>query len=87
MILTQGRSLSFKYFGLPGSEDSSSEKGAAAEVRSYDEIIQETKRSLIEDALKRAGGKRHEAARLLGMTRDALKRQMTTLGFLGQKAP
>jgi DNA-binding NtrC family response regulator len=87
IILSQGRSLSLKYFGLPGEEDNPSEKAATSEVRSYDEIIQDTKRSLIEDALRRADGKRHEAARLLGMTRDALKRQMTTLGFLGRKAP
>jgi PAS domain S-box-containing protein len=87
IILSQGRSLSFKYVGLPGEEDISPQTAAASEIRTYDEIIEDTKRSLIEDALKRTGGKRHEAARLLGMTRDALKRQMTTLGFLGQKAP
>jgi len=85
IILSQGRSLSHKYLGFPGEDDRPSALASASGIKSYDDIIQDTKRSLIEDALKRAGGKRHEAARLLGLTRDALKRQMTTLGFLGQK--
>jgi PAS domain S-box-containing protein len=87
IILSRGRSLGLKYLGFPGDEDRPSVQACASETKSYDDIIQDTKRSLIEDALKRAGGKRHEAARLLGLTRDALKRQMTTLGFLGQKDP
>ena len=87
IILSRGRSLGLKYLGFPGEEDRPSVQASASETKSYDDIIQDTKRSLIEDALKRAGGKRHEAARLLGLTRDALKRQMTTLGFLGQKDP
>jgi len=87
IILSRGRSLGLKYLGFPGEEDRPSVMASASETKSYDDIIQDTKRSLIEDALKRAGGKRHEAARLLGLTRDALKRQMTTLGFLGQKDP
>jgi PAS domain S-box-containing protein len=85
IILSQGRSLGQKYLGFPGEEDRPSALASASGIKSYDDIIEDTKRSLIEDALKRAGGKRHEAARLLGLTRDALKRQMTTLGFLGQK--
>ncbi len=87
IILSRGRSLGLKYLGFPGEEDRPSVQASASETKSYDDIIEDTKRSLIEDALKRAGGKRHEAARLLGLTRDALKRQMTTLGFLGQKDP
>lgn len=87
IILSRGRSLGLKYLGFPGEEDRPSVQASASETKSYDDIIEDTKRSLIEDALKRAGGRRHEAARLLGLTRDALKRQMTTLGFLGQKDP
>ena len=85
IILSRGRSLGFKYLGLPGEEARPSAQASVSEMKNYDDIIQDTKRSLIEEALKRSGGKRHEAARLLGLTRDALKRQMTTLGFLGQK--
>gem|GEM_PF-4946528 len=47
----------------------------------------DTKLALIEDSLERAPTKRHQAARLLGPTRDSFKRQMATLGFLGHKDP
>ncbi|MBI4962267.1 MAG: sigma 54-interacting transcriptional regulator [Desulfomonile tiedjei] len=48
---------------------------------SFKDTVFKLKRRLIEDALKRSGGKRHEAARLLGISRHALKRQMKTLAF------
>jgi len=48
---------------------------------SFREVVTKLKRRLIEDALRRSNGKRHEAARLLGISRHALKRQMKTLGF------
>jgi sigma-54 dependent transcriptional regulator, acetoin dehydrogenase operon transcriptional activator AcoR len=48
---------------------------------SFNDSVATFKRSLIEDALSRSGGKRQDAARLLGMTRHALKRQMKTLGY------
>jgi DNA-binding NtrC family response regulator len=47
----------------------------------FNDSVAAFKRSLIEQALARSGGKRQEAAQLLGMTRHALKRQMKTLGF------
>ncbi len=45
----------------------------------------EALRSLITEALVRAGGKRQLAAELLGITRYALKRHMTNLGLLGNE--
>ncbi|MBI5248504.1 MAG: sigma 54-interacting transcriptional regulator [Desulfomonile tiedjei] len=88
IILSQGRRLELGHFGLPGLADSASDKASRTEMkRDYNEIIREMKLSLIQDALNRVGGKRHEAACLLGLTRDALKRQMTTLGLLGQNDP
>jgi len=47
----------------------------------YNDAVADFKRSLIQDALLKAEGRRQEAARLLGMTRHGLKRQMKTLGF------
>jgi PAS domain S-box-containing protein len=41
------------------------------------------KRSLINEALERSNGKKTDAARLLKITRDALKRQMKTLRYSG----
>ncbi|AFM26205.1 sigma-54 dependent transcriptional regulator [Desulfomonile tiedjei] len=44
-------------------------------------MANDLKRSLIEQALEKCSGKRTEAARLLKISRDSLKRQMKTLGF------
>ncbi len=45
------------------------------------EMAVDLKRSLIQQALDQCNGSRTEAARLLKITRDTLKRQMKTLGF------
>ena len=47
--------------------------------RSYNERVREVKIALIEDALRRTGMNKSAAARLLGMSRDALNRQIKTL--------
>jgi PAS domain S-box-containing protein len=45
------------------------------------EMVVDFKRSLIRQALAECNGNRTEAARVLKITRDTLKRQMKTLGF------
>ncbi len=45
------------------------------------EVAVDLKRSLIQQALEQCNGSRTEAARLLKITRDTLKRQMKTLKF------
>ena len=47
------------------------------------DLARDLKQAIIEEALKRSGGKKVDAAELLGITRSALKRQMQTLGFGG----
>ncbi|MEW6350658.1 MAG: sigma 54-interacting transcriptional regulator [Thermodesulfobacteriota bacterium] len=54
---------------------------------SFNDTVRDVKRKLIEEALTRAGGKRQDAARLLGISRHALKRQMKTLGFYDEDDP
>ena len=49
--------------------------------KKLNERASEMKRALIDEALRRAGGKRVTAAALLGTTRHDLKRQMKTLGY------
>jgi PAS domain S-box-containing protein len=49
--------------------------------RSYNERIREMKISLIKDALRRSGGNKTAAGRILGMSRHALNRQLKTLHF------
>jgi DNA-binding NtrC family response regulator/PAS domain-containing protein len=50
-------------------------------TRSYNDRVSDYKRSLISDALFKSRGNKKEAARLLGLGRTALYRQMETLGM------
>lgn len=50
-------------------------------AKSLTDMATDLKRSLIEQALEKCHGKKSEAARLLKISRDSLKRQMRTLGF------
>ena len=52
--------------------------------QSLNEMTQELKRFLINAALRRSGGKRQGAARLLGISRYSLKHYMKTLGYDGE---
>lgn len=82
LILSGGRRLDFSFLGVKKSDQMESSVGAKQLLHeSYNDAVADFKRSLIEEALLRSDGKRQEAARLLGMTRHGLKRQMKTLGF------
>jgi len=51
------------------------------------DMAADLKRSMIAEALDRSKGKKTSAARLLKISRDALKRQMNTLGLSGTDRP
>lgn len=51
----------------------------------FNQFKGEVLRRLVAEALVRADGKRQKAAKLLGITRYALKRHMTNLGLLGNE--
>jgi DNA-binding NtrC family response regulator len=42
--------------------------------------LEEYERALIREALRRAGGNKSQAARLLGLTRNALRYRLTQMG-------
>ncbi len=50
-------------------------------AKSLTEMAADFKKSIIEQALETANGRKTQAARLLKVSRDSLKRQMKTLGF------
>ncbi len=82
LILSGGRRLDFSFLTSDNRESREFSAGEESSLdESYNDAVARFKRSLIEDALVRCDGKRQEAARLLGMTRHGLKRQMKTLGF------
>jgi two-component system, NtrC family, response regulator AtoC len=49
--------------------------------KSYNQVVLDLRRSLIKEALRRAGGSPTQAARLLGMTKDAMIKQIKTLAI------
>ena len=49
--------------------------------------LDEYERSLIREALRRAGGNKSQAARLLGLTRNALRYRLTQMGESDPETP
>lgn len=49
--------------------------------QSLNDVIRDVKVGLVEEALRRAGGQKQGAARLLGISRDALKHHVKSLGL------
>jgi two-component system response regulator AtoC len=76
MVLSQGQTLSLV---LPDRYESGEEwrfVTSFPEGHSFNDVLDDLKRSLIKEALRRTHGKRQEAATLLGISRSALKHHM-----------
>ncbi|MGK7346348.1 MAG: sigma-54-dependent transcriptional regulator [Candidatus Nitrospinota bacterium M3_3B_026] len=59
---------------------------AAGEGKVYYEVVGRVEKALIEDALRKTGGARVPAARLLGMNRNTLTKKIRELGVEGWEA-
>jgi transcriptional regulator with PAS, ATPase and Fis domain len=85
LILSRGGSLSTSHFGL-GRRHSSDRRPSVSSFHDQplDEILGEMERSLIEDALTRSNWNKAGAARMLSISRYALRRRMHKLGVTGR---
>lgn len=87
LILSHGKELNLETLGLRGVaasplQDKKTRFGVSfPSHQSLNEITQDLKRFLVTEALRRSGGNRQAAARLLGISRYSLKHYMKTLGF------
>jgi PAS domain S-box-containing protein len=54
---------------------------------SLNDAVKEMRSAFIMEALERASGKKTEAAKLLGLTYDGIKKQIKTLGIVGSDRP
>ncbi|MCX5873793.1 MAG: sigma 54-interacting transcriptional regulator [Deltaproteobacteria bacterium] len=82
LIISRGDTIRIRHLGLGQTEwAGASEKLSVPSGHSLYDVMGETERLLIEDALSRSGQKKREAARLLGISRFALVRHMTKLGI------
>ncbi len=81
LILSRGGSLGAEHVGLGSGQPSADSLAANLPTgKTLYQILGDLERSLIEEALQRSAGKKHEAARLLGISRFALTRHMSKLG-------
>jgi DNA-binding NtrC family response regulator len=81
LILSEGGSITIAALDHQESSEKWSHSVRFPEQRSFNEVIQDVKRELIAEALRRSSGKRQTAARLLGITRNALFHHMKSLGI------
>ena len=81
LILSRGQTICNGHLGMGNLELSNTPETHLQSGRSLCEAIGDTERSLIENALRTASGKKNEAARILGISRFALTRHMIKLGI------
>jgi two-component system response regulator AtoC len=90
LILSHGEKTSLSLLGLPQVEHSVDEDKASFSLffpsdKSLNEITQDLKRFLVNEALQRSGGSRQGAAKLLGISRYSLKHYVKSLGFVEEE--
>lgn len=84
LMLSGGETLTLRNLGISVSANEPKEWAITttfpAEI-SLNAVVSDLKRHLIEEALRRTGGRRQEAARLLGISRYSLKHYMRSLNM------
>ncbi|MFC1835333.1 sigma-54 dependent transcriptional regulator [Thermodesulfobacteriota bacterium] len=82
MILSRGSSLRTKHILLGDADEASTSISAGARPdRTLQEALEETERSMIEDALRQSNGNKQQAANILGVSRFIVTRHMKKLGI------
>jgi two-component system response regulator AtoC len=87
LILAPGGTLQTEHLppetgGPPASADVGAPKAAAVSLPAAGLRLEEVERDLVRQALDATGGNQVRAARLLGISRDALRTRMKKFGFL-----
>jgi DNA-binding NtrC family response regulator len=82
-MLSSGGKMSIAALDLTEYREDWSYRVRFPERRSLNELIEEVKRAVIVEALRRSAGKRQAAAHLLGISRNALFHHMKSLGIDG----
>ncbi len=87
VILSRGKEIGPAELGLsPGISEEEGDGGSSMTVvfppqGSVNEVTQDVKRFLVKKALRQTKGRRTQAARILGISRDSLKHYIKTLGI------
>ncbi|MBM3300493.1 MAG: sigma-54-dependent Fis family transcriptional regulator [Deltaproteobacteria bacterium] len=81
LMLSGSRTIGLSTLSLGGQKESWSYTVTFPTGRNIHDVTRDMKRSLVQEALRRAGGSRQGAARLLGISRHAFAHQMKAAGF------
>ncbi len=90
LIVSSGKELSLSVLELPSHDNTSTEVNWSFITtfgdRSLNDVTRDLKRAFVVEALKRSGGCRQDAARILGISRHSLKHYMNTLGLMNEES-
>jgi len=86
VILSRGQEIGPAQLGLPQACAQADDSGSCFTVGfppegSVNDLTADLKRFLVKNALRQSKGRRNQAAKILGISRDSLKHYMKTLGF------
>ena len=81
LMLSGSKTISLAALGIESSEDNWSYTVPFPTGKTIHDVTRDMKRSLVTEALRRAGGSKQVAARLLGISRHAFAHQMKSIGM------
>jgi DNA-binding NtrC family response regulator len=81
LMLSSGQTLSIAALDLAENREDWLYRLRFPDNQSLNELLEDVKRAVITEALHRSAGKRQDAARLLGISRNALFHHMKSLGI------
>jgi two-component system, NtrC family, response regulator AtoC len=86
VILSHGQEIGPAQLGLPQACAQADDSGPCFTVGfppegSVNDLTSDLKRFLVKNALRQSNGRRNQAARILGISRDSLKHYMKTFGY------
>ncbi len=81
LMISEGRNVNIGALGLESNNEDWSLQIKFPHNRSLHDVTKDVKKSLVKEALRRTGGIRQDAAKLLGISRHALAHQMKAIGM------
>jgi DNA-binding NtrC family response regulator len=80
-MISEGRSVNIGALGLESNNEDWTLQIRFPKNKNLHDVTKDVKKSLVTEALRRTGGVRQDAAKLLGISRHALAHQMKAIGM------
>lgn len=81
LMISEGRSVNIGALGLESNNEDWTLQIRFPKNKNLHDVTKDVKKSLVTEALRRTGGVRQDAAKLLGISRHALAHQMKAIGM------